>query len=106
MADCRYPALCPNPWCGCHGTCPYRRYLCPGSALIPNANDHPPHAMAPLTQNGRYRHWMAGLGVAVLGVTVSLWLAWQQADSVAHVGRARFMQEARGFADAQSQRIE
>ena len=36
--------------------------------------------MAPLTQNGRYRHWMAGLGVAVLGVTVSLWLAWQQAE--------------------------
>src|SRR3990167_8055386 len=62
--------------------------------------------MAPLTQNGRYRHWMAGLGVAVLGVTVSLWLAWQQADSVAQVGRARFMQEARGFADALSQRIE
>src|SRR3989344_2361429 len=106
MADCRYPALCPNPWCGCHGTCPYRRYLCPGSALIPNANDHPPHAMAPLTQNGRYRHWMAGLGVAVLGGTVSLWLAWQQADSVAQVGRARFMQEARGVADALSQRIE
>ncbi|WP_426304096.1 EAL domain-containing protein [Acidovorax facilis] len=62
--------------------------------------------MAPLTQNGRYRHWLAGWGVAVLGVTVSLWLAWQQADSVAQVGRARFMQEARGFADALSQRIE
>ncbi|KRD55783.1 diguanylate cyclase [Acidovorax sp. Root275] len=62
--------------------------------------------MAPLTQNGRYRHWMAGLSVAVLGVTMSLWLAWQQADSVAQVGRARFMQEARAFADALSQRIE
>ncbi len=62
--------------------------------------------MAPLMQNARYRHWMAGLGVAALGVAASLWLGWQQADSVEHIGRARFMQEARGFADALSQRIE
>ena len=62
--------------------------------------------MASLTPHGRYRHWLAGLGVAVLGVAVSLWLAWQQADSVALAGQTRFMQEARAFADALSQRIE
>ncbi len=62
--------------------------------------------MEPLTRNGPARHWMAGLGVAVLGVSLSLWLAWQQAESVAQVGQARFMQESRGFADALGQRIE
>ncbi|RYF39387.1 MAG: bifunctional diguanylate cyclase/phosphodiesterase, partial [Comamonadaceae bacterium] len=62
--------------------------------------------MEPLTRNGPGRHWFAGLGVAVLGVSLSLWLAWQQAESIAQVGQARFMQESRSFADALGQRIE
>ena len=62
--------------------------------------------MAPLTHNGRYRHWLVGLGVAALGVSVSSWLAWEQYQSVAGVERTRFIQEARAFSDALSQRIE
>ena len=62
--------------------------------------------MDSLTRNGPAWHWLAGLGVAVLGVSLSVWVAWQQAESVALVGTARFMQESRGFADALGQRIE
>ena len=62
--------------------------------------------MAPFPHRARYRHWLVGLGVAAVGLAASFWLAWQQAESVAHVGRGRFMQEARAFADALSQRIE
>ncbi|MFT4241571.1 MAG: EAL domain-containing protein [Acidovorax sp.] len=51
-------------------------------------------------------HWLTGLGVAALGVALSLWLACQQADAVEQTDRARFAQEARAFADALAQRID
>ena len=62
--------------------------------------------MEPLKRNGPARHWLAGLVVALLGVSLSVWLAAQQAASIAQVGTARFMQESRSFADALGQRIE
>jgi len=62
--------------------------------------------MPPPTHHGSYRHWLAGLGVAVLGISLSLWLAWQQSESVTQAGLARFRQEARAFTDALGQRIE
>ncbi|MBV7540308.1 EAL domain-containing protein [Acidovorax sp. sic0104] len=62
--------------------------------------------MSSSTSKGSYRHWLSGVGVAALGIALSLWLAWQQAQAVAQVGQARFMQEARSFADALGQRID
>ena len=60
--------------------------------------------MAALTHTGRYRHWLTGLAVALLGVSLSAWLAWQQFQSLGGVERTRFIQEARAFSDALSQR--
>ena len=48
---------------------------------------------------------MSGLGVAVLGLLLSGGLVKQQADSVAQIQQARFVQEARAFSDTLSQRI-
>ena len=62
--------------------------------------------MAALTHTGRYRHWLTGLAVALLGVSLSAWLAWQQFQSLGGVERTRFIQEARAFSDALSQRID
>ncbi|KQO23434.1 EAL domain-containing protein [Acidovorax sp. Leaf78] len=62
--------------------------------------------MSSFTYSGSYRHWLPGIGVATLGIALSLWLAWQQSQAVAQVGQARFVQEARSFADALGQRIE
>ena len=62
--------------------------------------------MSPPQPLGNHRHWLAGLCVAVLGMVLALWLAWQQAQTVAEAGQARFRQEARAFADALAQRIE
>jgi len=45
------------------------------------------------------------MGVAVLGLVVSLWLAQHQAASMAQIEEARFTQETRAFAEALSQRI-
>lgn len=53
----------------------------------------------------RYRHWAAGVGVAALGLVMSLWLAQHQAASMAQIEKARFTQETRAFSDALSQRI-
>ncbi|PJI97503.1 diguanylate cyclase/phosphodiesterase with PAS/PAC and Chase sensor(s) [Acidovorax sp. 69] len=58
-----------------------------------------------MTRQGRYRHWLSGLGVAALGLALSLWLGWRQADSMAQIEEARFTQEARAFSEALSQRI-
>lgn len=58
-----------------------------------------------LLQTGPYRHWVSGIGVAVLGWVLSWALAQQQAESVAQIEQARFVQEARVFADTLSQRI-
>ena len=57
------------------------------------------------TRHGRYRHWMWGVGVALLGLALSLWLAQRQADSTAQVEEARFSQETRAFVEALSQRV-
>ena len=62
--------------------------------------------MVSFSPQGRYSLWLAGLGVAALGIALALWLAWQQAHTVAQVGTERFQQEARAFADALGQRIE
>jgi diguanylate cyclase (GGDEF)-like protein/PAS domain S-box-containing protein len=48
---------------------------------------------------------VAGLGVAALGLVVSLWLAQHQAASMAQIDEARFTQETRAFTEALSQRI-
>ncbi|MFN3438524.1 MAG: EAL domain-containing protein [Acidovorax sp.] len=48
---------------------------------------------------------MSGLGVAVLGLLLSWGFGQQQAESVAQIEQARFVQEARVFADTLSQRI-
>ncbi|WP_116749804.1 EAL domain-containing protein [Acidovorax sp. 99] len=45
------------------------------------------------------------MGVAVLGLVVSLWLAQHQAASTAQIEEARFTQETRAFTEALSQRI-
>lgn len=45
------------------------------------------------------------MGVAILGLLLSLWLAQQQAESMAQVQEARFSQETRAFVEALSQRI-
>ncbi|CAN7320417.1 bifunctional diguanylate cyclase/phosphodiesterase [Acidovorax delafieldii] len=45
------------------------------------------------------------MGVAFLGLVVSLWLAQHQAASMAQIEEARFTQETRAFAEALSQRI-
>lgn len=61
--------------------------------------------LAALAPPSRYRHWVAGMGVAFLGLVVSLWLAQHQAASMAQIEEARFTQETRAFAEALSQRI-
>jgi len=61
--------------------------------------------LAALAPPSRYRHWVAGMGVAVLGLVVSLWLAQHQAASMAQIEEARFTQETRAFTEALSQRI-
>ncbi|PVY93259.1 diguanylate cyclase/phosphodiesterase with PAS/PAC and Chase sensor(s) [Acidovorax sp. 99] len=61
--------------------------------------------LAALAPPSRYRHWVAGMGVAVLGLVVSLWLAQHQAASTAQIEEARFTQETRAFTEALSQRI-
>ena len=48
---------------------------------------------------------MAGIGVAALGLVLSLWLAQHQAASMAQIEEARFTQETRAFSDALSRRI-
>ncbi|WP_238544120.1 EAL domain-containing protein [Acidovorax sp. KKS102] len=45
------------------------------------------------------------MGVAALGLVLSLWLAQHQAASMAQIEEARFIQETRAFSDALSQRI-
>ncbi len=64
-----------------------------------------PTPLAGLAPQSRYRHWVAGLGVAALGLVVSLWLAQHQAASMAQIDEARFTQETRAFTEALSQRI-
>jgi diguanylate cyclase (GGDEF)-like protein/PAS domain S-box-containing protein len=53
----------------------------------------------------RNRHWMLGIAVAVLGLWTTLWLAQQQARSVAAISDARFLHEAKAFSDALAQRM-
>ena len=48
-----------------------------------------PLTMADLSRQGRYRHWLSGLAVAVLGLGLSLFLGWKQADSIAQLEAAR-----------------
>ena len=53
----------------------------------------------------RHRHWLLGFAVAIAGLLTTLWLAQQQARSVATISEARFLQEARAFSDALAQRM-
>ena len=48
---------------------------------------------------------MSGVGVAVLGLLLSWGFVQQQAESVAQIQQARFVQEARAFSETLSQRI-
>eukprot|EP01041_Mallomonas_annulata_P021978 gene21978-42172_t len=91
---CRYPASIPL----------WLADLLPGWRIrltLPPSSPLPAGPLAP----GRYRHWWSGLGVAALGLCLSLWLGAHQADSMAQIDEARFVQEARAFSDALSQRI-
>ena len=45
----------------------------------------------------RQRHWLLGFAVAVAGLLTTLWLAQQQARSVAAISEARFLHEAQAF---------
>ena len=56
-------------------------------------------------RQGRYRHWLSGLAVAVLGLALSLFLGWNQAESIAQIEKARFTQETSAFSEALIQRI-
>ena len=53
----------------------------------------------------RHRHWLPGVAVAALGLLASFWLVQQQERSLGLISQARFLQEARVFADALSQRM-
>ena len=53
----------------------------------------------------RHRHGLLGFAVAIAGLLTTLWLAQQQARSVATISEARFLQEARAFSDALAQRM-
>lgn len=53
----------------------------------------------------RHRPQVVGVAVAVAGVAMSAWLGRQQAEALAMVDRARFVQEARAFVDAMSQSL-
>ena len=61
--------------------------------------------IAELLQTARYRHWVSGVVVALLGLLITWGVVRQQAESVAQIQQARFMQEARAFSDSLSQRI-
>ena len=64
-----------------------------------------PSPLAAQAPQSRYRHWVAGIGVAALGLVLSFWLAQHQAASMAQIEEARFTQETRAFSDALGQRI-
>lgn len=59
----------------------------------------------PFLPIGRYRHWLSGWAVALVGLVTTYWLVQQQWQSVAMVEQTRFTQEARAFTDALSQRV-
>ena len=58
-----------------------------------------------MVQQGRHRPWLPSACVAVLGLALSLWLGWRQADTMAQVEEARFTQEARAFTEALRQNL-
>ena len=64
-----------------------------------------PSMMFSLPPLDRYRHWLSGWAVALVGLVTTYWLVQQQWQSVAMVEQTRFTQEARAFTDALSQRV-
>ena len=61
--------------------------------------------MVSLLSHGRYRPWLAGCAVAVMGFIVSYWAVLQQRESVGIIEQTRFTQEAKAFTDALGQRV-
>ena len=61
--------------------------------------------MVSLLSHGRYRPWLAGCAVAVVGFIVSYWAVLQQRESVGIIEQTRFTQEAKAFTDALGQRV-
>ena len=64
-----------------------------------------PSMMFSLPPLDRYRHWLSGWAVALVGLVTTYWWVQQQWQSVAMVEQTRFTQEARAFTDALSQRV-
>ncbi|WP_312782079.1 EAL domain-containing protein [Acidovorax temperans] len=61
--------------------------------------------MVSLLSHGRYRPWLAGCAVAVVGFIISYWAVLQQRESVGIIEQTRFTQEAKAFTDALGQRV-
>ena len=61
--------------------------------------------MVSLLSHGRYRPWLAGCAVAVMGFIVSYWAVLQQRESVGIIEQTRFTHEAKAFTDALGQRV-
>jgi diguanylate cyclase (GGDEF)-like protein/PAS domain S-box-containing protein len=76
-------------------------WQCKGARLFSLTS---PHKAKPL-KPGRYMHWLSGAGAGLLGLLLTAAFVQQQADAVAQVGQARFVQEARAFSDTLKQRI-
>ena len=61
--------------------------------------------MVSLLSHGRYRPWLAGCAVAVMGFIVSYWAVLQQRESLGIIEQTRFTHEAKAFTDALGQRV-
>ena len=61
--------------------------------------------MVSLLSHGRYRPWLAGCAVAVVGFIVSYWAVLQQRESLGIIEQTRFTHEAKAFTDALGQRV-
>ena len=61
--------------------------------------------MVSLLSHGRYRPWLAGYAVAVMGFIVSYWAVLQQRESAGIIEQTRFTQEAKAFTGALGQRV-
>ena len=53
-----------------------------------------------------HQHWLVGLGIAAVGIAVSLGAAWQRSEAASAAGQARFTHAAQAVADALGQQID
>ena len=61
--------------------------------------------MVSLLSHGRYRPWLAGCAVAVVGFIISYWAVLQQRESVGIIEQTRFTQEAKDYASSSQYKI-